>query len=220
MTPMTETKLKALSAKAAKANIVVLEDLFLNANLDMAWIDSSYSAREAQMVDVAIATLARYGNTVLLADVFEEEEMDHGNDWDARQMRAMTEIYAIWVDKEAMVNREDNLLNAPDMSAPHWKAMFNHELAKLVVAKGKLMGYHRSIYGWEDWNQRFNEGKQLNNVVAVFSVKEDHWGEFSGTFVTDDDSRSGFTAQVMYKDGTFRELRYEATLAEVMKELG
>lgn len=220
MTPMTETKLKALSAKAVEANIVVLEDLFLNTNLDMAWIDSSYSHREAQMVDVAIATLARYGNTVLLADVFEAEEMDHGNDWDARQMRAMTEIYTIWVDKEAIVNREDNLLTAPDMTNPHWKAMFNHELAKLIVAKGKLMGFHRSIYGWEDWNQRFNEGKQLNGVVAVFNVKEDHWGEFSGTFVTDDDSHSGFNAQVMYKDGTFRDLRYEATLAEVMTELG
>lgn len=217
---MTETKLKELPAKAVKANTAALEDLFLNADLNMDWIDSSYSAREAQMVDVAIATLARYGNTVLLADVFEAEEMDHGNDWDARQMRAMTEIYAIWVDKEVIVSREDNLLTAPDMSKPHWKAMFNHELAKLLVAKGKLMGYHRSIYGWEDWNQRFAEGSEVKNVVAVFHVKEDHWGEFSGTFVTDDDSRSGFTAQVMYANGTFRELRYEATLAEVMKELG
>jgi hypothetical protein len=217
---MTETKLKELSAKAVKANVAALEDLFLNANLDMAWIDSSYSKREAQMVDVAIATLARYGNAVLLADVFEVEEMDHGNDWDARQMRAMTEIYAIWVDKEAIVSREDNLLNAPDMTNPHWKNMFNHELAKLIAAKGKLMGFHRSIYGWEDWNQRFNEGKQFKNVVAVFNVKEDHWGEFSGTFVTEDDSHSGFNAQVMYADGTFRDLRYEATLAEVMTELG
>lgn len=220
MTPMTETKLKALAAKTVEANIAVLEDLFLNANLDMSWLDSAYNTREAQTVDVAIATLARYGNTVLLADVFEEEEMDHGNNWDSRQMRAMAEIYAIWVGKEAIVNREDNLLNAPDMTNPHWKAMFNHELAKLIVAKGKLMGFHRSIYGWEDWNQRFNEGKQFKNVVAVFNVKEDHWGEFAGSFATDDDSRSGFNAQVMFADGTFRDLRYEASLGDVMRELG
>jgi hypothetical protein len=217
---MTETKLKELSAKAVKANTAALEDLFLSANLDMKWLDNSYSTREAQTVDVAIATLARYGNTVLLSDVFEAEEMDHGNNWDARQMRAMTEIYAIWVDKEAIVSREDNLLNEPDMTAPHWKAMFNHELAKLIVAKGKLMGFHRSIYGWADWNQRYAEGEDLKNVVAVFNVKEDHWGEFSGTFVTEDDTHSGFNAHVMYADGTFRDLRYEASLGDVMKELG
>lgn len=217
---MTKTELKELSAEAANANVAVLEDIFLNANLDMKWLDSSYSARDGQMVDVAIATLARYGNTVLLADVFEAEEMDHGSDWDARQMRAMTEIYALWVDKEAIVSREDNLLHAPNTAKPHWKDMFNHELAKLLVAKGTLMGYNRSIYGWEDWDQRSVEGDKLKNVVAVFNVKEDHWGEFAGTFATDDDSRTGFTAQVMYANGTFRDLRYEATLAQVMKELG
>ena len=217
---MTETKLKELSASAVKANTAALEDLFLNTNLDMKWLDNSYSAREDQMVDVAIAALARYGNSVLLADVFEAEEMDHGNNWDARQMRAMTEIYAIWVDKEAIVSREDNLLNEPDMSTPHWKAMFNHELAKLLVAKGKLMGYHRSTYGWEDFDERYSEGKKTSVVVAVFNVKEDHWGEFSGTFVTDDDSHTGFTAHVMYANGTFRDVRYEASLGEVMTELG
>jgi hypothetical protein len=217
---MTETKLKELSASAVKANVAVLEDLFLRANLKMDWIDSSYSVREAQLVDVAIATLARYGNTVLLSDVFEAEEMEYGNNWDARQMRAMTELYAIWVDKTAIISRKDNLLNAPDMINPHWKAMFNHELAKLIITKGKLMGYHRSTYGWEDFEQYLGVGRKSASVVAVFNVKEDHWGEFSGTFVTDDDSRTGFTAHVMYADGTFRDLRYEATLADVMKELG
>lgn len=217
---MTETKLKELSASAVKANTAALEDLFLNTNLDMQWLDNSYSAREDQMVDVAIAALARYGNAVLLADVFEAEEMDHGNNWDARQMRAMTEIYAIWVDKEAIVSREDNLLNEPDMSTPHWKAMFNHELAKLLVAKGKLMGHHRSTYGWEEFNERYGEKKKILDAVAVFNVKEDHWGEFSGTFVTDDDSHTGFTAHVMYANGTFRDVRYEASLGDIMKELG
>lgn len=212
--------LKKLPAKTVTQNTAVLEDLFLNANLKMDWIDSSYSVREGQLVDVAIATLAQYGNTVLLSDMFEAEDMDHGNDWDARQMRAMTEIYALWVDKEAFVSREDNLLIAPDKANPNWKALFNYELTKLVVAKGKLMGFHRSIYGWEDWNQRYAEGEELRNVVAAFNLKEDHWGEFSGSFVTDDDSRTGFTCHVMYADGTFRDLRYEGSLGDVMKELG
>lgn len=212
--------LKKLPAKTVKQNTAVLEDLFLNSNLDMKWLDNSYSAREDQMVDVAIATIAQYGNTVLLSDVFEAEEMDHGNDWDARQMRAMTQIYAIWVDKAAIIARADNLLHAPDMTNPHWKAMFNYELSKLVVAKGKLMGFHRTIYGWEDWNQRYANGEDLNNVVAVFNLKEDHWAEFSGSFVTDDDTRTGFICNVMYEDGTFRDLRYEGSLGDVMKELG
>jgi hypothetical protein len=212
--------LKKLPAKTVKQNTAVLEDLFLNANLDMDWIDSSYSLREAQLVDVAIATLAQYGNTVLLADVFEEEEMDHGNNWDARQMRAMTEIYTLWVDKAAIVSREDNLLNEPDKATSNWKALFNYELSKLVVAKGKLMGFHQSIYGWQDWDQRYAEGKEFKNVVAVFNLKEDHWGEFSGSFVTEDDSKTGFTCHIMYADGTFRYLRYEGSLGDVMKELG
>lgn len=216
----TATKLKKLSAKAVKANTAALEDLFLNANLKMDWIDSSYSAREDQMVDVAIAILAQYGNTVLLADMFEAEEMDHGNDWDARQMRAMTEIYALWVDKEAIIAREDNQLTAPDLTSPNWKAMFNYEFAKLIATKGRLMGFHRSIYGWEDWNQRYAEGEELSNVVAVFNLKEDHWDEFDGTFATEDETHTGFTAHVMYADGTFRDLRYEGSLGDIMKELG
>jgi hypothetical protein len=220
MAQSKEPKLKTLPAKVVKENTTALEDIFLNANLNMDWIDSSYSLREAQLVDVAIATLAQYGNTVLLPDVFETEEMDHSSDWDARQMRAMTEIYALWVDKAAIINREDNLLVEPDKADRNWKTLFNYELTKLVLSKGKLMGFHRSIYSWEDWNQRYAEGEELRNVVAAFNLKEDHWGEFSGTFVTEDDSHSGFTCHVMYADGTFRDLRYEGTLGEVMKELG
>jgi hypothetical protein len=213
----TEKKLKKLPAKAVKENVAVLEDLFLNCKLDFSWLDSSYSARDAQIVDIAIATLAQYGNNVILADVFKDEELDHGCNYDSMTIKALTDIYSLWVDKKAIIAREDNLLNSPDMTNPHWKKMFDHELAKLMTSKGKLMAHYRSVYGWEDYIRGENK---LPEIVAVFNVKSDYWGEFSGTFVTEDDSKSGFTAHVMFKDGMFRDLRYEAGISEIMNELG
>lgn len=212
----TEKKLTKLSAKAIKENTAVLEDLFLNCKLDFSWLDSSYSAREGQIVDVAIATLAQYGNTVLLADVFKDEELHHDSNYDSLHIKAITDIYSLWVDKKAIIAREDNLLNAPDMTNPHWKTMFNHELAKLLASKGKLMAHYRSSYGWEDYIRGDNK---LPEVVAVFNVKSDYWAEFQGTFCTEDDGKSGFTCHAMLKDGTFRDLRYEAGISEIMNEL-
>lgn len=217
MSRTKDKKLKKLSAKTVKENIVVLEDLFLNTKLDFSWLDSSYSARDAQIVDIAIATLAQYGNTVILADVFHDEELDHESNYDSMTIKAITDIYSMWVDKKAIIAREDNLLNSPDMTNPHWKAMFRHELAKLMATKGKLMAHYRSVYGWEDYIR--GDGK-LPEVVAVFNVKEDYWGEFQGTFVTENDEKTGFTAHVMFKDGTFRDLRHEAGISQLMNELG
>lgn len=214
---MSKTKiLKKLPAKAVKENTETLENLFLNCKLDFSWLDSSYS-RDGQIVDIAIATLAKYGNKVLLADVFKEEELEHESNYDAMIIKAITDIYSLWVDKKAIIAREDNLLNTPDMTNPHWKAMFLHEVSKLMTSKGKLMAHYRSSYGWEDY---MRGADKLPEVVAVFNVKEDYWGEFQGTFATDDDEKTGFTAHVMFKDGSFRDLRHEAGISQLMNELG
>ena len=208
--------LKKLSAATTKKNVAELEDLFLNADLDTSWLDDYYGKR-SQVVDVAVATLAQYGNTSLLNDIFEAEELDYNHNSDRWLIRALTEIYALWVDKDAIIAREDNMLHEPDKSNPHWKTLFNYELAKLLVAKGKRMSFDRSIYGWEDYS--FGTPKELPPIVALFNIKEDYWADLAGSFATEHDLRTGFTAHVMYSDGTFRDVRYEADLGSIMREL-
>lgn len=218
MTRKPEGPLKKLPAETIKDNTAVLEELFLNANIDTSYLDDSPSTEDKQIIDVAIATLAQYGNTVTIAEILATEEITHTYNYESYLIQALTDIYALWVDKEAIIARDDNVLRKPgDNNAADWKARFNYELAKLVAAKGKLMAYYRTGYGWEDYE---TNRATLPKVVAAFNVKEDYWDEFAGTFATEDDTRTGFTAHVMYSDGTFRDLRYEGNLAQVMKEIG
>jgi hypothetical protein len=216
MSRKKEASLKKLPAKAVTENTAVLEDLFLNANLDTSYLDDSFSTRDKQIIDVAIATLAQYGNTVTIKEILDAEEITHDYNYDSYLIQALTDIYALWVDKEAIINRQDNVLRKPDRSTAHWKELFNYELSKLIVKKGTLMAHYRTAYGWQD----YQSGKtKFPEAVAAFSVKEDYWDEFAGTFVTEDDSRTGFTCHVMFSNGIFRDFRYEGSLAQVMKEL-
>lgn len=210
-------KLKKLPAKAVKANIAILEDLFLNSNIDTSWMDTtSRHSNDDQLVDIAIATLAQYGNTIILADVIEVEELEHYS-YDARLIRTLTQIYALWVDKKFITHRSDNQLIEPQGEERNWKTLMDFEIAQLMTRKGKLMGHQRSNYGWEEYEWKGE--KKRPPVAAVFNLREDHWGEFVGTFASGDDSKTGFTCHVMYADGEFRDLRYEGGLGEIMQEI-
>ena len=203
---MTELK-RLRKPTVVKANTAVLEDLFLNADIEV----ESDPYESPQWPDVAVATLAMYGNDVLLSDILETEELTDSSD--AGLVRIMIDLYALWVDKDAISNREDNLLTEPKMDKPEWRALFNYQMAKLVARKGRLVSLRASYYGWEDYT---NTAK-LPEIVALFNLVEDAWKEFDGTFNTDDDSHTGFTCDVMYADGKFRKLRYEGTLADIMR---
>lgn len=199
--------LDTVSPEEAQKNTETLEDLYLSADiqtLPVNWFEMTE--------DVAIFTLARYGNRALLADIVETAELDPTGEYDSMLISVMAEIYALWVDKDALVARADNQLAEP--ATDNWQDTLNHRLAKLLIKKGSLMGFRRSIYGWHDVY-----GQELPEIVGVFNVREDRWEEFTGTFATDNDSRTGITGHVLYANGLMRDFRYEGNLSDIMQEI-
>lgn len=218
MTTKTHT-FKKLSAKAIAANTAILEDLYLN-NADhiLTWMGEEYGYQRQelnQMVDIAIAMLAQYDNTRHIWDIFVAEEMEDDSQGTLR--RVSTEIYSLWIDKKALIADPANLLHAPAAGA-HWKEGYNHALAQAIAKEGQLMSYKASYFSWADYTTNPNAVKTAT-VVALFDIEEDHWGEFQGTFNSEDDSHTGFTAKVILSNGFARRIRWETDIAEVMNKL-
>lgn len=208
---------KKSRAQTIADNISELENRYLNANPKMPWLEShSYDDRYSQMVDVAIATVAKYHPTELLHTILEAEEIDpvRWSSYDSDLAHTISVVHSLWNYRGKIKARPDNLLNPPSDDAG-WKDRFNREMAQQVITNGHLMRFSESFYGWEEYDHK-EEG---HKVVAAFDLKQDHWNEFNGTFASEDDSRSGFSLHVMYDNGKFRKFRYEADLGSIMRGL-
>lgn len=204
--------IKKNSVKITKENIETLENLFLSQKVDDNWLND-YRENSGQTVDVAIATLSQYNNKLTIKEICNNEELDNESNYDAALIRIMTAVHSLWVDKKAIIERTDNMIDAP--TEINWKTLFNHAVVKLVLAEGRLMSFNASYYGWGDYNSKLKN----EDIVAVFNLQEDYWDEFEGTFVTSQDSHTGFKCEVMFNDGTFRELRFEGDMAEIIRKI-
>lgn len=216
-TVSTTRKIKAMetmqnSDSTIKKNTEVLEKIFVMQEIDLSWLNHSLYEYNA-IVDVAIATLAQHNNKMTMQEILDEEDLNSESLYESSLIRVMTEIYAFWVDKKAIITRTDNMIDAPDEVS--WKPLFNHAVVNLILAEGRLVSFNANYYGWSDY---YSELKN-EDVVAVFNLKEDEWDEFEGTFVTQQDSHTGFKCEVMFKDGTFRELRLEGDMGSIMRKI-
>lgn len=212
-----EKNMKKSRAEAIAENISFLEGRYITSEPKMPWLDSHpYDDRYSQMVDVAIATVAKYHPADLLHEMLEAEEIDpvRYSSYDSDLAHTICVIHALWNYRGKIKSRPDNLLNPPADDAG-WKDRFNREMAQQVISKGHLMRFNESFYGWEEYDHK-EEGHE---VVAAFDLQQDRWKEFNGTFNSEDDSRSGFTLHVMYDNGKFRKFRYEADLGSIMRDL-
>jgi hypothetical protein len=213
-------QIEPLDAAAIEENTEILTDLYLQADLKLWWLDARwFESGGTQMLDTAIATLAKYGKLKTLSEITEAESIDptRTNGYNANLVATMSELHALWIDTAYFVERSDNLLNVAGRSDEKTPAgredRYHRAVAEIVVANGRLMRVDESYYGWTDW-----DGKK-EKIIAAFDLKEDYWEEFNGTFASEIDSRSGFTLDVLYEDGIFRKLRYEAEIGEIMREL-
>lgn len=213
--------IEPLDEVTVEANAETLTDLYLQADLKLSWLDERwFESGGTQMLDTAIATLAKYGKLKTLSEIIEAESIDptRTNNYNANLVATMAELHALWIDTAYFTDRPDNLLNVAGRSeelTPVGRLdRYHRAVAEIVVANGRLMRFDESYYGWTDW-----DGKK-EKIVAAFDLDEDYWEEFNGTFATEIDSRSGFTLHVLYEDGIFRKLRYEAEIGEIMRELG
>lgn len=210
-------KSEKVSRKAKiAANVAKLEELYLKSEKKLPWLDHSYDSRYSQMIDVAIASVAKHTPTTLLHEILEAEEIDptRWGAYDADLAHTISEVHALWNYRGKIKSRPDNLLNPAEDNAS-LKDRFNRDVANLVISRGSLMRFNESFYGWEEYDNTEKD----SHVVAAFNLKEDHWKEFAGTFASEEDSRTGFSLEVMYANGKFRKMRYEADLGSIMREL-
>lgn len=214
-------QIEPLDESTVEENTEVLTDLYLKAELDLPWLDERwFNSGGTQMLDTAIAILAKYGKFKTLSEIVEAESIDptRTSNYNANLVATMAAVHALWIDTAYFVERTDNLLNIAGRSDEKTPAgredRYHRAVAEIVVANGRLMRVDESYYGWTDW-----DGKK-EKIVAAFDLDEDYWEEFNGTFASEIDSRSGFTLHVLYEDGVFRKLRYEAAIGEIMRELG
>ena len=123
-------------------------------------------------------------------------------------------IYPHWVDLDAVIARDDNLLMV-EPEGKHWSVGYNQALARLIALRGTPMRLDHSFLGWEEYEDR----APGDYAVAAFNVKEDFWSEFSGTFVTSHDSFTGMTADIVYASKYSRRVRMQGELGEIIREI-
>ncbi|MBC9704903.1 MAG: hypothetical protein H9W81_07985 [Enterococcus sp.] len=199
-------ELPELPASVIAANVEELENLFLTSKKDFKWSSN-------RVIDEAIEILAKYGKSYTIAQMAEAEEVDTYCYEDSQVRRAMTELYAEWINPKTFITRDDNLLSREAKVEDSWQLRFKQAMVGMLLEKGQLMDYNANYYGWKAYEEITEE------VIGVFNLKTDEWGEFQGTFASPNETYTGITAEVLYANGIFRNLRYEADIATMMREL-
>lgn len=200
-------------AYAKKTVIEELENAWLSGELDIDPADlddRDFCALPVEVIIYAFAQLKSRAMTlpeVLASDSFKDISMRSSNN------KKHTEaFYRIWVDKEALIAREDNILVLNETK--DWKTGYNRALADYVLAHGTPMNLNADHFSWEDY---FLEKSLLSNPQAIFGIQEDYWDEFMGTGHSE--FCHGMSADVFYESGISRRVRVVAELGEIVREI-
>lgn len=195
-----------LPASTITANVQELENRFLSTKVDFRWARNN-------AVDDAIEILAKYGKEETISAMAEAEELDNSGWSDALIIQAMSELHALWIDTKVFIGRDDNLLNREIKVDDTWQMRFKQAMVGVLLAEGELMSYNASYYGWKEYGNI-----PSGEIVGVFNLRTDEWGEFHGTMAPKE-TYTGITAEVLYSSGVFRNFRYEADIATMMRSL-
>lgn len=199
-------ELTELPASIIAANVEELENRFLTTKVDFRWARNN-------AVEDAIEVLAKYGKEETISAMAEAEDLDRSSWSDALIIQAMSELHALWVDTNVFIGRDDNLLNREVKVDDTWQMRFKQAMVGVLLAEGELMNHNASYYGWKEYDNIPN-----GEIVGVFNLRTDEWGLFEGTMAPEE-THTGITAEVLYANGIFRNFRYEADLATMMRSL-
>lgn len=177
-----------------------------------------FSPSHINHVDEAIETLASLPRRDFTIEELVEFAEEHFYiRFNRSDISAIDAFYPLYADMEAIASRPDNLLNMGETDS--WVTRFHMAVAKMLAVHGSPVKPVPSSFGWED-DYWAGETKlpSPEDVIAVFNVTEDAWGDFAGTFA-DDDKKTGMSADFVYKNGYSRRIRCEGTIMEIMQKL-
>lgn len=191
--------LRRLPKSARTSNANELKKLIAESEKDFTKISS-----DPYIMQDAIEILAKYGNRVLLSDVLRKEGLHRlfASSWSIVAM--LTEIYALWIDQEAIISRPDNLLNQ-SFDKDNWRAAVKPVLAHFLIQYGSVLDYRQTEIGKIDYSER------RIKVLAAFDLRE-----YPLISRSEEDTRTSITAHVLLSDGRMRNIFFEGSIADLL----
>lgn len=106
----------------------------------------------------------------------------------------MEQLYSIWVDREAIMAREDNIVDGPGPSEEAWNDAYRKDMFNIIVSDARTYEgrFDASYLGG---NRKYGKDVDPVSMVALFNLEEIWWSEFQDTF--DDEANSKMHAGVM-----------------------
>lgn len=188
-----------------------LEEAYLNGKVK----PIQFSRNHKGFIDDTIELLASLpSQNFTIHELVEYAEDNLYIRFESSDISAIDAFYPYYVDLEAVKARPDNLLNMPTNIS--WVTRFHIAVAQMLLpVHGKPVKILDKTYGWEDDSAPMPEPR---DVIAVFNVQEDEWGDFTGTF-SGIEPKKGMSADFVYSNGYSRRLRFEGTIMEIMEKL-
>lgn len=200
-------KLVEVSETDRAANYAELEAISVSAGFIESASKRVLPQEYLKVLKKASEALAKYGNKALFSEIV-AAELDYRR-YDFREMESMksvmSDVYAVWVDKDAIVKREDNLLASPE-NRIGWEDEFARAAARVICDANDLVSIDDDSKIYSFMNDK--------DVIAAFDVREESW--YDEGFGTRDVAIKGYVADVMLSDGVFAKARFEGNVSELM----
>lgn len=191
----------------AKLTVTELEEIALQHDINA-------PGSNPKQLDEILAILSTHETDEDMFSVLKAEELDYESSLDSAEVKLLTLLIPHYYDGDpAETYRERNLLRLTS-GGGSWKAHYQHALALLLANEGKIVRPGDSYYGWEDYNS-----SNSSEIVAIISAESTKWNEFNGTFAQEEDWHVGIEGEAIYRDGTYRKLRVEGDLAELISRI-
>jgi len=190
----------------AKPTLTELEEIILQH-------DISVPGGRPKLIDETLAMLRKHDTAEDMLSILKAEELDYESPLDSAEVNLIASLIPHYYSGDTAKRYEErNLLKRPEGGT--WKDHYEHALALLLADEGKLVRPGDTYYGWEDY---YNAPK--SGIVAIISAESTKWTEFNGTFAREADWRMGVEGEAIYRDGTYRKLRVEGDLAELISRI-
>lgn len=190
----------------AKLTLAELEEIILQHDINVL-------GGKPKLIDETLAMLRKHDTAEDMLSIIKSEELDYDSPLDSAEVNLIASLIPYYYSGDSTKRYEEsNLLKRPEGGT--WKEHYEHALALLLADEGKLVRPGDTYYGWEDYHNA-----PTSEIVAIISAESTKWTEFNGTFVSEVDWRMGVEGEAIYRDGTYRKLRVEGDLAELISRI-